>query len=76
MGQTGCGVGRSVVRLPGLAATGPGRLELGPPVRKSSGGISPVIVPRGEVLDRAVQADGVVGLDPRGDQGHRGRSTP
>ena len=69
MGDSGCGVGRSVVRLPGLPAASPGGLELGSPFRHSSHRVPSVVVPRGEVLEGAVEAEGVVGLDPGGDQG-------
>jgi hypothetical protein len=59
MGESGPGVGRSVVRPPGLAAAGPGHAELLPPARDPSRRLPAIVIPWGELLQGAVNPDGM-----------------
>jgi hypothetical protein len=68
MGDSGCGRGRSVVRLPGLPAAQAGLLELRLPYGESLGRVPAGGVPRGAVLQGIVQPDRVVRLDPLRDE--------
>jgi hypothetical protein len=72
-GDSGCGTSRSVVRPPRLSAAEASLLELRLPRGEPLGPVPAVIVPRGEVLERTGEPDGVIGLDPPCNQRAGGR---
>ena len=62
--RTGCGM----VGIPGILSSGASRLKLLAPLGEAGRGIAAVVREWGQVAQGAVEPDGVVPLDPAGNQ--------